>query len=177
MELVQPALHPVLVAITPTSVHAGDYAEIVSRTATMRMLIAAGDGIAELGYGDVGYPELMLRQAGDAVCAVRNTTRQREFRPFRDIFDRHLQDQALAAGLLTPNRQLWLTLGTPVSPRTGRRDRGWQGKYPLSLSGRPSRPGAAARSPAGRPEQDGTGHSLKAGSRGWPGAWACFRTG
>ena len=41
-----------LVAITPTSVHAEDYAEIVSRTATMRKLIAAGSKIAELGYGD-----------------------------------------------------------------------------------------------------------------------------
>ena len=31
-----------LVSITPTSVHAEDYADIVSRTATMRKLIAAG---------------------------------------------------------------------------------------------------------------------------------------
>ena len=33
-----------LVSITPTSVHAEDYAEIVSRTATMRKLISAGPG-------------------------------------------------------------------------------------------------------------------------------------
>ena len=82
-----------LVAITPTSVHAEDYAEIVSRTATMRKLIAAGSKIAELGYGDTDDLELTLRQAEDAIYAVRNTTRQRDFQSFRDIFDRYLQQQ------------------------------------------------------------------------------------
>ena len=90
-----------LVAITPTSVHAGDYAEIVSRTATMRKLIAAGSRIAELGYTDTDDLETTLRQAEDAVYAVRNTTQQRDFQSFRDIFDRYLQDQASAADLLT----------------------------------------------------------------------------
>ena len=90
-----------LVAITPTSVHAEDYAEIVSRTATMRKLIAAGSRIAELGYSDTDDLEITLRQAEDAVYAVRNTTRQRDFQSFRDIFDRFLQDQATAADLLT----------------------------------------------------------------------------
>ena len=33
------------VSITPSSVHAEDYAEIVSRTATMRKLIAAGSNL------------------------------------------------------------------------------------------------------------------------------------
>ena len=89
----------------PASLHAGDHAEIVSRTATMRKLIAAGDGIAEPGYGDAGDPEPTLRQAEDTVCALRNATRQREFQSFPDIFDRHLQDRASAADLLTPNRQ------------------------------------------------------------------------
>ena len=90
-----------LVAITPTSVHAEDYAEIVSRTAAMRKLIAAGSKIAELGYGDTDDLEDTLRQAEDAVYGVRNTTRQRDFQSFRDIFDRYLQDQATAADLLT----------------------------------------------------------------------------
>ena len=90
-----------LVAITPTSVHAGDYAEIVSRTATMRKLIAAASKIAELGYTDTDDLEATLRQAEDAVYAVRNTTQQRDFQSFRDIFDRYLQDQATAADLLT----------------------------------------------------------------------------
>ncbi len=90
-----------LVAITPTSVHAEDYAEIVSRTAAMRKLIAAGAKIAELGYSDTDDLETTLRQAEDAVYAVRDTTRQRDFQSFRDIFDRFLQDQATAADLLT----------------------------------------------------------------------------
>ena len=90
-----------LVASTPTSVHAEDYAEIVSRTATMRKLISAGSKIAELGYSDTDDLENTLRQAEDAVYGVRNTTRQRDFQSFRDIFDRYLQDQASAADLLT----------------------------------------------------------------------------
>ena len=90
-----------LVAITPTSVHAEDYAGIVSRTATMRKLIAAGSKIAELGYTDTGDLEATLRQAEDAVYGVRNTTQQRDFQSFRDIFDHYLQDQATAADLLT----------------------------------------------------------------------------
>ena len=90
-----------LVAITPTSVHAEDYAGIVSRTATMRKLIAAGAKIAELGYTDTDDLEATLRQAEDAVYSVRNTTQQRDFQSFRDIFDRYLQDQASAADLMT----------------------------------------------------------------------------
>ena len=89
-----------LVAITPTSTHAEDYAEIVSRTSTMRKLIAAGAKIAELGYGDTDNLELTLRQAEDAVYAVRNTSQQRDFQSFREVFDRYLQEQA-AADILT----------------------------------------------------------------------------
>ena len=82
-----------LVSITPTSVHAEDYADIVSRTATMRKLISAGSKIAELGYGDTDDLDTTLRQAEDALHAVRNTTQQRDFQSFRDIFDRYLQEQ------------------------------------------------------------------------------------
>ncbi len=82
-----------LVSITPTSVHAEDYADIVSRTATMRKLISAGSKIAELGYSDTDDLDATLRQAEDALYAVRNTTQQRDFQSFRDIFDRYLQEQ------------------------------------------------------------------------------------
>ena len=61
--------------------------------------MAAGARIAELGYNDTGDLDAMLRQAGDALHTVRNATQQRDFRAFRDIFDRYLQDQALAADL------------------------------------------------------------------------------
>ena len=64
----------------------------MSRTATMRKLIAAGSRIAELGYNDTDDLDTTLRQAEDAVYAVRNTTQQRDFQSFRDIFDRYLQD-------------------------------------------------------------------------------------
>ena len=90
-----------LVSITPTSVHAEGYAEIVSRTAAMRKLIAAASKIAELGYSGTDDLEITLRQAEDTVHAVRNTTQQRDFQSFRDIFDRYLQEQASAADLLT----------------------------------------------------------------------------
>ena len=52
---------------------------------------AAGAGVAQPGYGDTGDPELTLRQAEDAVCAVRNTTEQRDFRPFLDVSGRYPQ--------------------------------------------------------------------------------------
>ena len=81
------------VSITPSSVHAEDYAEIVSRTATMRNLIAAGARIAELGYSDTDDLDATLRQAEDALYSVRDTTQQRDFQSFRDIFDRYLQEQ------------------------------------------------------------------------------------
>ena len=64
------------VSITPSSVHAEDYAEIVSRTATMRKLIAAGSRIAELGYSDTDDLDTTLRQAEDALHSVRDTTQQ-----------------------------------------------------------------------------------------------------
>ena len=69
------------VSITPTSVHAEDYADIVSRTATMRKLIAAGTRIAELGYSDTDDLDATLRQAEDALYAVRNPTQQRTSSP------------------------------------------------------------------------------------------------
>ena len=147
MELVQPALPPGPGGHHPASLYAGDHAEIVSRTAKMRKLIAAGDGTAELGYGDAGYPELTLRQAKDAVCAVRNTTRQQDFRPFPDIFDRHLQDRVSAADLLMPNRQLWLTRDTPVQSQDWPARRGVAVQI-STLAVRPAQsPGSCSRNP------------------------------
>ena len=76
MELVQPALPPGRGGYHPASLYAGDHAEIVSRTATMRKLIAAGDGIAELGYGDAGHPvkgaEIMGHRGGVIVYHCRD---------------------------------------------------------------------------------------------------------
>ena len=65
-----------LVAITPTSVHSEDYAEIVSRTSTMRKLITAAARISELGYNDTDDVDGTLRQAEDVLFGVRGGGRR-----------------------------------------------------------------------------------------------------
>ena len=88
-----------LVSITPTSVHSEDYAEIVSRTSVMRRLIAAAARISELGYNDTDDLEGTLRQAEDALFAVRGSRQTRGFVPLRQIYDQYLQDRA---GVIEP---------------------------------------------------------------------------
>ena len=83
-----------LVAITPTSIHSEDYAEIVSRTSMMRRLISAAARISELGYNDTDDVEGTLRQAEDALFAVRGSQQTRGFVPLRQIYDQYLQDRA-----------------------------------------------------------------------------------
>ena len=86
-----------LVAITPTSAHATDYAQNVARTATMRRLIDAGNRIIALGYQDTDDTGHTLRQALDAVFAVRDSTTAQDFLTLRQIYDRYLQEQAEAS--------------------------------------------------------------------------------
>ncbi len=86
-----------LVSITPTSVHSEEYAEIVSRTSTMRKLIDAAAQISALGYNDTDDVEATLRQAEDALFAVRGGGQSRGFIPLRQIYDQYLQDRASAA--------------------------------------------------------------------------------
>ena len=88
-----------LVAITPTSVHSEDYADIVSRTSTMRKLISAAARISELGYNDTDDLDGTLRQAEDALFAVRGSRQNRGFVPLRQIYDQYLQDRA---GVIDP---------------------------------------------------------------------------
>ena len=83
-----------LVSITPTSVHSEDYAEIVSRTATMRKLIDAAAQISALGYNDTDDIGGTLQQAEDALFAVRGAGQTRGFIPLRQIYDQYLQDRA-----------------------------------------------------------------------------------
>ena len=83
-----------LVAITPTSIHSEDYAGIVSRTSMMRRLISAAARISELGYNDTDDVEGTLRQAEDALFAVRGSQQTRGFVPLRQIYDQYLQDRA-----------------------------------------------------------------------------------
>ena len=91
-----------LVSITPTSVHAEDYAQAVSRTSNMRRLIDAGSRITALGYNDTDDMEATLREAEDALFAVRGASQTRGFVSLREIYDQYLQDQADAASSLEP---------------------------------------------------------------------------
>ena len=83
-----------LVSITPTSVHAEDYAQVVSRTSNMRRLIDAGNRIIDLGYADTEDMEATMREAEDALFTVRGAGQFRGFVSLRDIYDQYLQDQA-----------------------------------------------------------------------------------
>ena len=86
----------------PTSVHAEDYAQAVSRTSNMRRLIDAGSRITALGYNDTDDMEATMREAEDALFAVRGATQTRGFVSLREIYDQYLQDQADAASSLEP---------------------------------------------------------------------------
>ena len=85
-----------LVSITPTSVHAEDYAQVVSRTSNMRRLIDAGNRIIDLGYADTEDIEATMRQAEDALFTVRGAGQTRGFVPLKEIYDQYLQEQASA---------------------------------------------------------------------------------
>ena len=86
-----------LVSITPTSVHAEDYAQAVSRTSNMRRLIDAGARITALGYNDTDDMDATMREAEDALFAVRGASQTRGFVSLREIYDQYMQDQADAA--------------------------------------------------------------------------------
>ncbi len=83
-----------LVSITPTSAHSEDYAQVVSRTSTMRQLIDAAAHISALGYNDTDDVDVTLRQAEDLLFAVRGSGQDRGFIPLRQIYDQYLQDRA-----------------------------------------------------------------------------------
>ena len=91
-----------LVSITPTSVHAEDYAQVVSRTSNMRRLIDAGSRITALGYNDTEDMDATMREAEDALFAVRGAGQTRGFVSLREIYDQYMQDQADAASSLEP---------------------------------------------------------------------------
>ena len=60
----------------------------------MRRLISAAARISELGYNDTDDVEGTLRQAEDALFAVRGSRQTRGFVPLRQIYDQYLQDRA-----------------------------------------------------------------------------------
>ena len=83
-----------LVAITPTSVHAPDYAANVARTAGMRRLIAAAAQISSIGYDDeIDLPEA-IRKSHAALMAVAGELGDDGIVSGREMADRYLQSQA-----------------------------------------------------------------------------------
>ena len=123
-----------LVSVTPTSIHAEDYALVISQHSTMRRLIQAASRISELGYGGTDNVDATIRKAEDALFAVRGGTQTRGFVPLRQIYDQYLQDRA---GMVEP-----LTDSTgPVTSGYGELDEllgGIQRSDMLILGARPS---------------------------------------
>ena len=83
-----------LVSITPTSANSEYYAQVVSRTSTMRKLIDAASRISAIGYDDTDDVESTLKQAEDVLFQVRSGQIERGFIPLRQIYDQYLQDRA-----------------------------------------------------------------------------------
>lgn len=81
-----------LVSITPTSIHAADYATIIWRTSTMRKLIRAATRISELGYNDTGDVDLTLRQAEDLLYTVRGSLPGKGPISIRQMADQYFED-------------------------------------------------------------------------------------
>lgn len=86
-----------LVATTPTSTHAEYYAQLVSRTATMRRLINAASRISAIGYEDTDDVETTLRQAEDVLFRVRDARPEQGFISLRQIYDQFLEERAAIA--------------------------------------------------------------------------------
>ena len=132
-----------LVSITPTSVHAEDYAQVISRTSNMRRLIDAGNRIVELGYRDTEDLEATMRQAEDALFTVRGAGQSRGFVPLKEIYDQYLQEQASAAA---DSEFSWYAhhVGIPGPGRMPRRAAAGRPGHP----GRPSPPWGRAAWPS-----------------------------
>jgi replicative DNA helicase len=86
-----------LIASTPTSAHAEFYAQLISRTSTMRRLINAASRISAIGYEDTDDVETTLRQAEDVLFQVRANQPERGFISLRQIYDQYLEERAAIA--------------------------------------------------------------------------------
>ena len=84
-----------LVAKVPTSAHIEHYARIVHRTATMRRLIGAAEGIASIGYEAGPDVDSALTEAEDLLYRLRIDKGDREFVALRDILNQYLEEKQL----------------------------------------------------------------------------------
>ena len=92
-----PAYLSHLVSVVPTPLHVVHYANIVSRTATLRRLIDAAGEIAALGYEGGSDSELALSKAEEALFRVRTHQPARAFVSLRDVLDQYLEEKAAIA--------------------------------------------------------------------------------
>lgn len=106
-----------LVALTPTSVHAGDYAEIVKRCAFNRRLIQAGQRIFELGYEN-NEANRALGQAQEWILALAGLTSGEGPKSIKQVLIEHrsewdswLAEPKAAGGLSTGYQQIDNTIG------------------------------------------------------------------
>ncbi len=81
-----------LISIVPTSVHVEHYAQIVSRTATMRRLITAAGQIAAIGYEAGSDVEGSLNKAEDILFQVRAGRESRDFVLLRDVLGQYFEE-------------------------------------------------------------------------------------
>jgi replicative DNA helicase len=86
-----------LIAITPTSLNAEHYANLIARASKMRQLIDAASKISSIGYADSEDVDTSIRQAEDLIFKIRDTDANRGFAPLRQIFDEYLEDRATFA--------------------------------------------------------------------------------
>lgn len=77
---------------TPSSAHIVSYAQIIQKKATLRRLIAAANGILELGYQEDKEVNEILDKAEQSVFAVSQQFMKEKFTPIQDVlsgaFDR-----------------------------------------------------------------------------------------
>jgi len=83
-----------LISTVPTSLYSEHYANIVSRTATMRRLIEAASEISSIGYDGTADEDAALNKAENVLFNVRRGQTTREFVSIREVLDQFLEDRA-----------------------------------------------------------------------------------
>jgi replicative DNA helicase len=81
-----------LISIVPTSLHVEYYAQIVSKMAVMRRLIAAAGQIAAIGYEAGPDIESSLNKAEDILFQVRMRQIPRDFIPIREALSQYFEE-------------------------------------------------------------------------------------
>ncbi len=86
-----------VISTVPTPIHIEHYAQLVSRTATMRKLVDAASQISSIGYEDSPEIEEALSRSEEVLFRVRDERAIRDFVPIREVFDQYLEERATLA--------------------------------------------------------------------------------